>query len=74
MMEIFPRPVTFLQILFISSLFCLGKAIDCGGKNVTYTIIVGRNAEFTTVQAAIDSIKNNNDQWGKIHIKAGLYM
>ncbi|XP_020224760.2 probable pectinesterase 66 [Cajanus cajan] len=74
-MEFFPHPMTFILILFISYFFCLGIAADCGGKNVAYTITVGRNGKvtFKTIQAAIDSIKSNNDQWVKIHIKAGFY-
>ncbi|KAK7386749.1 hypothetical protein VNO78_27087 [Psophocarpus tetragonolobus] len=75
-MELFPTPMKFFLVLFICCFFCLGKAIDCGGKNITYTITVGhhRNASFKTIQGAIDSIKNQNNQWVKIHIKAGLYM
>jgi len=68
--------MNFLPILLISCFSCLGKATDCGGNNVRETIIVGKegNVAFSTVQEAIDSVKINNDQWVKIHIKAGLYM
>ncbi|XP_020223091.1 putative pectinesterase 10 [Cajanus cajan] len=68
--------MTFFLIFFISYFFCLGKAIDCGGKSVSYTIYVDQSGKvgFRTIQAAIDSIKWNNNQWVKIHIKAGLYM
>jgi len=68
--------MSFLLILFICWFICLGKATDCGGQNVTQTIIVGKEDEaaFRTVQEAIDSVKDNNDQWVKIHIQAGLYM
>ncbi|KHN23905.1 Putative pectinesterase 52, partial [Glycine soja] len=40
------------------------------------TITVGRQGNFTfgSIQAAIDSIKTNNDRWIKIHIEAGLYI
>lgn len=67
---------SFLIILFISCFFCLGKGTDCGGNNVTKTITVGKEEEaaFSTIQEAIDSVENNNDQWIKIHIQAGLYM
>ncbi|KAG4952931.1 hypothetical protein JHK87_038525 [Glycine soja] len=52
------------------------KLIDCGGKDISATITVGRQGNFTfgSIQAAIDSIKTNNDRWIKIHIEAGLYM
>jgi len=75
-MEMFSGTMRFLLILFFSCLFCLGKATDCGGKSVAQTIVVDQQgkAAFTTVQAAIDSVKSNNDQWVKIHIKPGLYM
>ncbi|XP_027941369.1 putative pectinesterase 10 [Vigna unguiculata] len=68
--------MNFLPILLISCFSCLGKATDCGGNNVRETIIVGKegNVAFSTVQEAIDSVKINNDQWVKIHIKAGLYI
>ncbi|RDX69412.1 putative pectinesterase 29, partial [Mucuna pruriens] len=74
-MESFPRPMTLLLILFISCHFCLGKAIDCGGKDIADTITVGQsgNVTFTTIQAAINYVKSNNDQWVKIHINAGEY-
>ncbi|KAK8467177.1 hypothetical protein PHAVU_008G271500 [Phaseolus vulgaris] len=76
MRELFSRMMSFLLVLFISCFFCLGETIDCGGDNVTETIIVGKEgkAAFRTVQEAIDSVKNNNDQWVKIHIQAGLYI
>ncbi|KAK7386747.1 hypothetical protein VNO78_27082 [Psophocarpus tetragonolobus] len=66
----------FFLALFIYCFFYLGKAIDCGGKNITYTITVDHhgNASFRTIQSAIDSISNQNNQWVKIHIKAGLYV
>ncbi|TKY57342.1 pectinesterase 55 [Spatholobus suberectus] len=53
-----------------------GSSLDCGGKNIAYTMTVGGYGKgtFRTIQAAIDSIKNNNDRWVKIHIKAGLYI
>ncbi|XP_020237799.1 putative pectinesterase 10 [Cajanus cajan] len=75
-MELFPRSMTFLLILFISYFFCLSKATDCGGKDVSNTITVGQDGKvtFRTIQAAIDSVKSNNDRWVKIHIKAGTYI
>ncbi|XP_020210489.1 putative pectinesterase 10 [Cajanus cajan] len=75
-MELFTRAMIFFLILFISYFFYLSKAIDCGGKDVSYTITVGSSGKvtFKTIQAAIDSVKNNNNQWVKIHIKAGSYI
>ncbi|XP_014502915.1 putative pectinesterase 10 [Vigna radiata var. radiata] len=74
-MELFSRRMSHLPILFISCFFGLCKAIDCGGNKVTQTLIVGKYGHdaFRTIQAAIDSVRSNNDQWVKIHIKAGLY-
>ncbi|TKY57344.1 putative pectinesterase 52 [Spatholobus suberectus] len=53
-----------------------GNSLDCGGKNIAYTITVGRYGKvtFRTIQAAIDSIRSNNGRWVRIHIKAGLYI
>ncbi|CAJ1971445.1 unnamed protein product [Sphenostylis stenocarpa] len=68
--------MTFLLILVSSCFFCLSKAIDCGGKSISDTIIVdphGKDEAFTTIQDAINSVKSQNDQWIKIHIKAGSY-
>ncbi|XP_061342208.1 putative pectinesterase 10 [Gastrolobium bilobum] len=50
--------------------------MDCGGREITNTILVDRygKGEFKTVQAAIDSIKDNNDRWVKVHINAGIYV
>eukprot|EP00256_Glycine_max_P055091 XP_014622111.1 putative pectinesterase 52 [Glycine max] len=54
----------------------LAESGDCGGKDISATITVGRQGNFTfgSIQAAIDSIKTNNDRWIKIHIEAGLYI
>ncbi|CAJ2653855.1 probable pectinesterase 66 [Trifolium pratense] len=71
-----PRLMIFHLILSIGYCFNLGRAIDCGGNQVANTIIVdqqGRGA-FNMIQPAIDSIKNNNDQWVKIHINPGKYV
>ncbi|XP_017429921.1 probable pectinesterase 66 [Vigna angularis] len=75
-MKLFYRTMRLLPILFISCFFSLGRAKDCGGNNVTQTIIVGKYGHdaFRTIQAAIDSVRSNNDHWVKIHIKAGLYI
>ncbi|KAJ1392500.1 Pectinesterase, catalytic [Sesbania bispinosa] len=49
--------------------------MDCGGKQVAKTITVDQHGkgDFKTIQAAIDSIKSQNDQWIKIHINSGTY-
>jgi len=75
-MELFARTMSLLPILLISCFFSVGKATDCGGNHVKQTIIVGKegDAAFSRIQEAINSVRNNNDQWVKIHIKAGLYM
>jgi len=70
------RPMIFHLIIFIGYCFCLGIAIDCGGNHVRNTTIVdqqGRGA-FKMIQPAIDSVKNNNDHWVKIHINPGKYV
>ena len=77
-MALLPRPIIFPLILFIiTSSFWLSRATDdCGGNHIAITITVnqqGGNETFTTIQAAIDSIKPQNDQWVKIRIHAGTY-
>nr|AAO53311.1 pectin methylesterase [Lupinus angustifolius]AAO72322.1 putative pectin methylesterase [Lupinus angustifolius] len=49
--------------------------MDCSGNGITKTIIVDQSGKgnFKLIQDAIDSIKENNDQWVKVHIKAGTY-
>ncbi|KAJ1375277.1 Pectinesterase, catalytic, partial [Sesbania bispinosa] len=49
--------------------------MDCGGKQVAKTITVDQHGkgEFKTIQASVDSIKSQNDQWIKIHINSGTY-
>lgn len=66
----------FQLIIFISCCFCLGIAIDCGGNHVRNAIIVDQQGkgEFKKIQPAIDSIKNKNDHWVKIHINPGKYV
>ncbi|XP_027368594.1 probable pectinesterase 66 [Abrus precatorius] len=66
----------FFLILCTSYFFSLGRAADCGGKIIVYNITVAQHGkgDFKTVQAAIDSIRSNNNQWVKIHIKPGLYI
>ncbi|XP_024640810.1 putative pectinesterase 10 [Medicago truncatula] len=49
--------------------------IDCGGNQVANTIIVDQQGKgaFQTIQAAIDSIKSQNNQWIMININPGIY-
>ncbi|KAE9617177.1 hypothetical protein Lal_00034982 [Lupinus albus] len=63
--------------LFISFSFRLSETTDCGGNSIASTITInqrGYEGEFISIQKAIDSVKNNNDRWVKIHIHAGTYM
>lgn len=47
---------------------------DCKGSNVAYTVTVDQSSsQYRTVQSAIDSIPAENNQWIKVHIKAGTY-
>jgi pectinesterase len=71
-----PRSMIFHLILSIGYCFSLGRAIDCGGNHVANTIVVDQQGKgaFNMIQPAIDSIKNNNDQWIKIQINPGRYV
>ncbi|XP_068492306.1 probable pectinesterase 66 [Phaseolus vulgaris] len=53
----------------------LHQSIDCGGSQISRTIIVDKShkSHFTSLQAAIDSISPNNNKWVKIQINAGTY-
>ncbi|WJX59205.1 pectinesterase [Trifolium repens] len=70
------RSMIFHLILSIGYCFNLGRAIDCGGNHVANTIVVDQQGKgaFNMIQPAIDSIKNNNDQWIKIQINPGRYV
>ncbi|ESW17001.1 hypothetical protein PHAVU_007G201900, partial [Phaseolus vulgaris] len=49
---------------------------DCGGSQISSTITVdksNKSSDFTSLQAAIDSISPNNTKWVKIQINAGTY-
>ncbi|XP_020221848.1 putative pectinesterase 10 [Cajanus cajan] len=72
-MEVIPGAVLFLLFLWFS--FWVGGAMDCAGNNIVHTITVDQQGkgEFTTVQAAIDSIMKFNNRWVKLHINAGTY-
>nr|XP_029153325.1 probable pectinesterase 29 [Arachis hypogaea] len=67
----------FLPLLLLVSLFCyisVSLAQNCNSK-ISRTIIVDQSgkSKFKTVQSAIDSIPENNNQWVKIHINAETY-
>ncbi|CAL0320935.1 unnamed protein product [Lupinus luteus] len=70
------RAIIFpLFLLLISSSLVYTVAQDCGPKKISKTIVVDKsgNTEFTTIQEAIDSIEENNNQWVKVRINAGTY-
>lgn len=68
--------VLFFPLLLFLCCSLGGAAMDCSGNKIVHTIVVDQQGkgDFTTVQAAIDSIKENNDQWVKIHVNPGKYM
>ncbi|CAN1219484.1 Probable pectinesterase 66 [Linum perenne] len=52
---------------------------ECGGVPAfwgatNYKLVAKSGGDFTTVQAAIDSVPPQNNQWFKIHIKPGTYV
>ncbi|CAN1219474.1 Probable pectinesterase 55 [Linum perenne] len=52
---------------------------ECGGVPAfwgatNYKLVAKSGGDFTTVQAAIDSVPPQNNQWFKIHIKPGTYI
>ncbi|KAK7356160.1 hypothetical protein VNO80_15426 [Phaseolus coccineus] len=67
----------FLSItLIVISSFWVCRAVDCGGPQISSTILVdksNKSSDFISLQAAIDSIPPNNTKWVKIQISAGTY-
>lgn len=65
----------FVFTLLLTISFRVARADqDCKGSNVAYTVTVDQSSsQYRTVQSAIDSIPAENNQWIKIHIKAGTY-
>lgn len=63
------------HLILLISCFYLGRALDCGGNQISNTIVVDQQGKgsFVTVQAAIDSIKNQNENWVMIKINPGIY-
>ncbi|CAN1219471.1 Probable pectinesterase 66 [Linum perenne] len=52
---------------------------ECGGKPAfwgaaNYKLVAKSGGDFSTVQAAIDSVPPQNNRWFKIHIKPGTYV
>ncbi|OIW06166.1 hypothetical protein TanjilG_01793 [Lupinus angustifolius] len=74
-MALLPRLLVLPLMLFISCSFKLTGATDCGGKRIRTHLTVGKgkNVAFNTIQAAIDSIRQNNNKWVQINIHAGTY-
>ncbi|KAH7521106.1 hypothetical protein JRO89_XSUnG0111600 [Xanthoceras sorbifolium] len=82
MMQFFTKSVLMRSLLLLLVSIGVGRAEDCtfkkGGSDAAaaYTITVDKypsKGEFGTVQAAIDSVPENNHQWIRIHIKPGIY-
>ncbi|CAN1219473.1 Probable pectinesterase 66 [Linum perenne] len=72
-----------LTILFLLSSTHLATAAaaieECGGKPsswgaTNYKVVAKSGGDFSTVQAAIDSVPPQNDRWFKIHVKPGTYV
>ncbi|CAL0333599.1 unnamed protein product [Lupinus luteus] len=74
-MALLPRLLVLPLVLFISCSFKFTRAADCGGNIIKTHLTVGKdkNVAFNTIQAAIDSIKQNNNKWVQISIHAGTY-
>jgi len=67
--------ILFITLIVIFSLRVC-RAVDCGGPQISSTIVVdnsGKSSNFTSFQAAIDSIPSSNSKWVKIQINAGTY-
>ncbi|XP_059436106.1 putative pectinesterase 52 [Corylus avellana] len=82
-MQLLLPPSIFILIILLTTVSGkVSTAIDCrhgnGASKVAYTITVNKSGKpgpgiFNTVQAAIDSIPPNNDQWVKVVIFSGIY-
>ncbi|CAN1219485.1 Probable pectinesterase 55, partial [Linum perenne] len=68
-----------LTLLFLLFSIEAGAVVpECGGKPAfwgvaNYKLVAKVGGDFTTVQAAIDSVPPENNRWFKIHIKSGTY-
>ncbi|RDX79325.1 putative pectinesterase 52, partial [Mucuna pruriens] len=74
-MEQLSREIILPLILFIVFSFRVCRAVDCGGTQVSRTIVVDQSgkSDFKTIQKAVNSVATNNNRWVKIHINAGTY-
>lgn len=82
-----PPPLTVLTALLITSIALLhtvecrtkGTVIDSKlltskiGSNRTIIVDLDGDEDFTSVQAAIDSVPDGNKEWVIIHLRAGVY-
>ncbi|CAN1161638.1 Probable pectinesterase 66 [Linum perenne] len=72
--------LTLTVVLFSASLMEAAAVVpECGGVPAfwgaaNYKLVAKSGGDFTTVQAAIDSVPPQNNQWFKIHIKPGTYV
>jgi len=73
-------PFVFVITLFMTIFLGVSQAVNCmrgtGGSKVARTIVVDPSGKgnFKTIQGAIDSIPENNNNWFKVQVNAGIYM
>ncbi|XVF31473.1 hypothetical protein REPUB_Repub16aG0149000 [Reevesia pubescens] len=70
-----PFILIFFTLCLRSSIADDDYSIANGGYNFASTIIVDKSGggNFNSIQSAIDSIPQNNDQWIKVQINPGVY-
>ncbi|XP_061979686.1 probable pectinesterase 55 [Populus nigra] len=73
-------PFVFVITLFMTIFLGVSQAVNCtpgtGGSKVARTIVVDPSGKgnFKTIQGAIDSIPENNNNWIKVQVNAGIYI
>ncbi|XP_014511802.1 putative pectinesterase 10 [Vigna radiata var. radiata] len=73
-MELLSREIILTIAVIVVSSSGICRAVDCGGRQISSTIVVGsKSSNFTSIQDAIDSIPRNNSKWVKIQINGGTY-
>ncbi|XP_027938161.1 probable pectinesterase 29 isoform X3 [Vigna unguiculata] len=75
-MELLTREIILCIVVILISSSGICTAVDCGGPEFSSTIVVDKSntsPNFTSIQAAIDSIPTSNSKWVKIQINAGIY-
>ncbi|XP_017414270.2 putative pectinesterase 52 [Vigna angularis] len=73
-MELFTREIILSIAVIVVSSSGICRAVDCGGPQISSTIVVGSSSSnFTSIQDAIDSIPTKNSKWVKVQINAGTY-